>query len=87
MQVKVRFRFNKLTGEVEEFQVDQDSTLSAVEHDREHDRIAAEIGRVIERDPRVDEVTSKVVPVPPEPIAAKPEEEVEKPKEKQKQQS
>ena len=56
METKVRFRFNKRTGEVE-FLVDQDSTLPHAEHDLAHDRIAAEIGRVIENLPRVVEVT------------------------------
>jgi hypothetical protein len=82
MQIKVRFRFNKRTGEVEEFHVDQESTLPSVEHDREHDRVAAEIGRVLERDPRVDEITSNAAPVP-QPIEAKPDEAIEKAKQKQ----
>lgn len=56
METKVRFRFNKRTGEVE-FLVDQDSTLPHAEHELAHDRIAAEIGRVIEHLPRVVEVT------------------------------
>ncbi len=58
MDVKVRFRFNKITGEVEVFEVTDEGTtrLPEAEHNREHDRIAAELGNVIERNPRVVEV-------------------------------
>ncbi len=43
MDVKVRFRFNKTTGEVEIFEIaDQgNQSLPEAEHNREHDRIAA----------------------------------------------
>ena len=58
MEVKVRFRFNKVTGEVEVFDVDQEKVpgVTEAEHNREHDRVAAEIGRVLERNPLVQEV-------------------------------
>jgi hypothetical protein len=57
MEVKVRFRFNKATGEVEVFQIeDQGSGLQAEEHNREHDRIAAEVGGIVERNPHVTQV-------------------------------
>ncbi len=57
MKVKVLFRFNKQTGEVEEFIVDDvDSRLPEAEHNRQHDRIAAEVGRVVERYPHIDEI-------------------------------
>ncbi len=56
MDVKVRFRFNKLTGEVEHFEVGQDSGLPYAEHEREHDRVAAEIGALLESYPRVTEI-------------------------------
>jgi hypothetical protein len=57
MKVQVRFRFNKQTGEVEEFLIDdQGSQLAEADHNREHDRIATEIGRVVERHPRIQEV-------------------------------
>jgi hypothetical protein len=56
MRVKVKFRFNAATGQVEQFEVDDiESSLADAEHNREHDRIAAEIGGVIERRPRVIE--------------------------------
>lgn len=54
MPVHVRFRFNKLTGEVEEFLVDdQNRQLS----EAEHERIADDVGRMLCRRPRVNEVT------------------------------
>jgi len=58
MKVRVKLRFNKLTGEVEEFRVDDQDTpaLSEAEHNREHDRVAAEIGSVLERHPRITEI-------------------------------
>lgn len=58
MDVKVRFRFNKNTGEIEVFDVEDEGTmrLPEAEHNREHDRIAAELGRVIERNPQVFEM-------------------------------
>ncbi len=57
MKVQVRFRFNKQTGEVEEFLVDDvDSRLPEAEHNQEHDRIAAEVGRIVERYPHIQEI-------------------------------
>ena len=65
MDVRVRFRFNKATGEVELFEIDDEGTtrLPLADHDREHDRIAAEVGRVIEHDAQVDEVLPGAAPV------------------------
>jgi len=58
MDFHVRFRFNKLTGEVEAFDVeDLGSGLPIEEHNRHHDRVASEIGRVIDRDPQVAEIS------------------------------
>jgi hypothetical protein len=58
VEVKVRFRFNKKSGEVEMFEVDHEGpkNLSEEEHNREHERIAAELGNVLERNPRVTEI-------------------------------
>jgi hypothetical protein len=65
MEVRVRFRFNKVTGEVEEFIVDDvDSRLPADEHNRQHERIATEIGRVIERNPGLIELQSSGIERP-----------------------
>jgi len=55
MPTHVRFRINKITGEVEEFLVDdQDRTL----HEEEHDRIATEVARAVTRHPLLHEVTT-----------------------------
>jgi hypothetical protein len=55
MDLKVRFRFNKATGEVELFDIEDEGgqRLPDAEHNRIHDRAAADLGNVIERDPRV----------------------------------
>jgi hypothetical protein len=60
--LKLRFRYNTLTGDVEVFEIEQESGLPAAEHDREHDRVAAEIGRLLDRDPRVSEVPGDLAP-------------------------
>jgi len=78
MQVRVRFHFNKITGEVEEFLVEQDSGLAHAQHNREHDRVASEIGRAFERHPAIEEVLSGgIVPSPPETGPSEPERESE----------
>ena len=65
MDVKVKFRFNQITGEVEIFEVTDEGimVLSEAEHNREHDRIAAELGNLIERNPQIMEVFSDTVSV------------------------
>jgi hypothetical protein len=89
MEIKVRFRFNKATGEVELFEVDDvgPMRLPEAEHNREHDRIASQLGNVIERNPRVMEVApGTLVPIEettPEPAAAEPEIKTEKDKQGQ----
>ncbi len=55
MPTRVRFRLNKLSGEIEEFIVDdQDRNLP----EAEHDRIATEVAQVIARRPIVTPVGS-----------------------------
>jgi hypothetical protein len=56
MRVKVRFRFNAATGEVEAFEVDdmQDGPRLA-DHDARHDRAAAEVSRVVEVNALIEE--------------------------------
>jgi hypothetical protein len=51
MRVRVNFKVNRETGEVEEFLVEDISTEPEDEHDAAHDRIAVEIGKVVERRP------------------------------------
>ena len=67
MDVKVRFRLNKATGEVEIFEIADDGPmiLSEADHNREHDRIATELGNVVERNPQIDEVFGGSQPVEP----------------------
>lgn len=57
MRVKVRFRFNAVTGEVEAFEVDdlRDGPRLA-DHDARHDRAAAEVARVVEVNALIEEV-------------------------------
>ncbi|MGC0333431.1 hypothetical protein RKD23_006421 [Streptomyces sp. SAI-170] len=56
MRVRVRFRFNTESGEVELFQVDDVGEGSGPAHDAEHDRISAELGGLLARRPDVEEV-------------------------------
>ncbi len=71
MATRVRFRFNRLTGEVEEFLVDdQDRSLP----EAEHDRIAAEVGRAVSRRPLVTEAPSGPMQQPVERPAEEPQE-------------
>lgn len=56
MRVKVNFRVNTETGEVEEFLIEDISTEAEPEHDAVHDRIAVEVGKVVERRPAPQQV-------------------------------
>ncbi|MGW5128264.1 hypothetical protein ACWEQ7_30345 [Streptomyces sp. NPDC004069] len=56
MKVKVRFRFNIETGEVERFQVDDVGSGFGAAHDATHDRVSAELGSVVADQPEVDEI-------------------------------
>ena len=49
MRVRVNFRVNTDTGEVEEFLIEDISTEPEPHHDAVHDRIAREVGQVVER--------------------------------------
>lgn len=63
MRVRVRFRFNTRTGEVEMFQVDDVGGAAAGrDHDAEHDRISAEVGAIAARRPDVEEVEESPAP-------------------------
>jgi hypothetical protein len=53
MATRVHFRFNKHTGEVEEFLVDDQNRQLA---ETDHERIALEVGRYIAAYPRLREV-------------------------------
>lgn len=59
MPTRVRFVLNKLTGEVEEFIIDdQDRSLP----EDEHDRIAREVGALIARNPTLS-IAPRTAPV------------------------
>jgi hypothetical protein len=64
VRVKVRFRFNSVSGEVEAFEVDdlRDGPRLA-DHDARHDQAAAQLGRVIENNALIEEVAPGSVPV------------------------
>ncbi|KOV61829.1 hypothetical protein [Streptomyces sp. MMG1121] len=56
MRVRVEFRYNAETGEVELFRVDDIGRTTRIgDHDATHDEIAYGIGRVLDRRPGVDE--------------------------------
>lgn len=56
MRVRVRFRVNSKTGEVELFLVEDISTGVEPDHDAVHDRIAYEVGKMVERRPAPEQV-------------------------------
>jgi FtsH ternary system domain X3 len=57
MRVKVRFRFNSVTGEVEAFEVDDlREGPRLADHEARHDRAAADVARIIERNALIEEV-------------------------------
>ena len=64
MRVKVRFRFNAVTGEVEAFEVDDmhDGPRLA-DHDARHDRATAEVARVVEVNALIEEIPPGAGPV------------------------
>jgi FtsH ternary system domain X3 len=56
MRVQVRFRVNTKTGEVEQFLIEDIGTEIEPDHDAVHDRIAFEVGKVVERRPAPEQV-------------------------------
>jgi hypothetical protein len=59
MRVRVRFRYNSRTGEVEMFTVEAvDADVSTADHDRRHDAATTEIAGVVDRHPLIDEIVS-----------------------------
>jgi hypothetical protein len=66
VQVRVRFRYRADTGEVELFEVDDLHTgPRQADHDARHDRAAADVARIIERNALIEEVAAEVEVVPP----------------------
>lgn len=61
MQVRVRFRYRADTGEVELFEVDDlHSGPRLADHDARHDRAAADVASIIERNALIEEVAAQV---------------------------
>ena len=58
MRVRVHFRVNAATGEVEEFLIEDISTKAEPEHDAKHDKLAVDIGKVVERRPAPQQVVN-----------------------------
>jgi len=56
MRVRVRFRVNAETGEVERFVVEDLGARTDEDHDAVHDQIAYEVGKVVERRPSPEQV-------------------------------
>jgi len=66
MKVRVRFRYNTETGEVEAFVVeDVGGTRHGREHDAVHDAVTADVARLIEQNALIEEVSPGQLPVPP----------------------
>jgi hypothetical protein len=64
VRVRVRFRYNAETGDVETFVVeDLGGAERAVDHDARHDRITADVAGVVERDALIEEVLPGREPV------------------------
>jgi hypothetical protein len=58
MPTQVRFRFNKVTGEIEEFVIDdQDRRLPEAEHDRR----AQDVARLVAVNPRIEPIDAPAV--------------------------
>ena len=59
MRVRVRFRFREDTGEVEVFEVDDlHDGPPLTDHDARHDRVAADVARIVEANALIEEVPS-----------------------------
>ena len=57
MRYRVKFRYREDTGEVEAFRVETtEPGIQAPDHDAQHDRVAAEVAGVVERDAEIEEV-------------------------------
>lgn len=66
MDFVVRVVINKQTGEVAHFQVDAERDgRPIVEHDCQHEELAAEIGQVLDLFPRIDELAPGTAAPPP----------------------
>ena len=62
MRVRVNFRVNTETGEVEEFVIEDVGTEREPEHEAIHDRIATDVGKVVERRPAPEQIVPGEAP-------------------------
>lgn len=61
MRVRVRFRYRADTGEVEVFEVDDlHFGPRLVDHDARHDRAAADVARIVERNALIEEMAEGI---------------------------
>ena len=68
MSDRVTVRINTETGAFELFQVDDEAVgRASVDHDASHERVAAELGGLVERRPEIEEVVDGAY-ARPEPI-------------------
>jgi hypothetical protein len=66
MRVRVRFRYNAETGEVEAFVVeDVGGTRHGRDHDAVHDAVTSDVARIIEQNALIEEVPQGQMPAPP----------------------
>jgi hypothetical protein len=64
LRVRVRFRYNSRTGEVETFVVEDLADGQPVPgHDDLHEALASDVGRVVDPHPRIAEEAAGAVPV------------------------
>lgn len=76
MRVRVNFRVNSATGEVEEFLIEDISTEAEPDHDAAHDRIALQVGKVVERRPAPRHVVGPAAGDTPPPFTYQPGDEL-----------
>jgi hypothetical protein len=63
VRVRVRFRYNAATGEVEAFDVDDmHEGPRLADHDARHDAAAADVARIVEANALIEEVAPGTAP-------------------------
>ncbi len=64
MRVRVKFRYRADTGEVEVFRVEDTSEgAPAADHDVRHDRITADVARIVENNALIEQEAPQPVPL------------------------
>jgi hypothetical protein len=72
MKVRVQFRYNSRTGEVDIRIDDIEGGARARDHDARHDRITADVARVVDRNPLLEQLPPDAVEPPREPMVGIP---------------